>query len=354
MFLDDYQQFPQLDPQDMLGHINALPDQFEGAWQLAQTLPLPEPFTDARQIVIAGMGGSAIGGDYLAALVADSSPVPVIVNRDYTLPAHVRGPETLVIASSYSGHTEETLAAFDEALDRGTQLMVVTAGGALAQRGAEAGVPVWQFSYDSQPRAAFGWSFGLLVGLASRLGLADGLADDAAEAVAVMRQGRDHFKAETPIARNPAKRLAGQFCDRIGVYYGAGILAPVARRWKCQVNENAKAWAEYDTLPEQNHNGVAGLDHPRQGIEKLFCVFLQSSTDHARVRLRQELSVKLYLQEAIGVDTVKARGHSRLAQMMYASQFGDYMSYYLAMENRVDPTPIPQISALKEGLAAAD
>ncbi len=354
MFLDQPEEFPALDPQDMLGHIDALPDQFQGAWELSQTLPLPDSMPAVRQIVITGMGGSAIGGEYLAALVEAHSAIPVLVNRDYILPAFVSGPETLVIASSHSGNTEETLAAFAQALASGAQVMALTTGGELARRAAEAGVPLWQFTYDSQPRAAFGWSFGLLVGLAHRLRLAGDLSADAAEAVEQLRQWREHFGAATPIARNPAKRLAGQFCGRIGVFYGAGIMAPVARRWKCQINENAKAWAEFDYLPEQNHNGVAGLEHPRPAIEKLYCVFLQSSYDHPRVTLRQELSHRLYLQEGIMVDKVQARGGSRLAQMLNATQFGDYMSFYLAMENRVDPTPIPQIGALKEGLAAAE
>jgi glucose/mannose-6-phosphate isomerase len=353
MFLDTPQQFAALDPEGMLGHIDALPDQFESAWALAPSLPLPDSFREARQIVITGMGGSAIGGDYLAALVEDRCPIPLIVNRGYALPAFAHGAGTAVIASSHSGNTEETLAAFDQALERGVSLMAVTTGGELARRARQAGVPLWTFTYPSQPRAALGWSFGLLVGLAHRLNLAGDLSADVAEALSGLRQGRDHLKADTPLHQNPAKRLAGQLCGRIGVFYGGGIMAPVARRWKCQVNENAKSWAEFDFLPEQNHNGVAGLEHPQQGIAKLFCVFLQSSFDHPRVTLRQELSYRLYLQEGVTVDKVQAQGTSRLAQMMSATQFGDYVSFYLAMENRVNPTPIPAITALKEGLTAA-
>jgi glucose/mannose-6-phosphate isomerase len=354
MFLDQPDRFAAFDPQHMLGHIDALPDQLEGAWALAQSFPaLPDSFKQVKLIVLTGMGGSAIGGDYLAALVEEQCPVPVLVNRGYTLPAYVQGPDVLVIASSHSGSTEETLSAFDQARARGTQLMAICTGGPLAERARAAGLPVWQFTYPSQPRAAFGWSFGLLVGLAQRLGLAGDLSADVTEAIALLRQGREEYGAAAPIAANGPKRYAGQVYDRIGVIYGGGIMAPVARRWKGQINENAKAWAEFDILPEQNHNGVAGTEYPEKGLEKLFAFFLRSSYDHPRVALRADLTMKLYLQQAIMVDSYMARGQSRLAQMVNATQFGDYLSYYAGMLYGVDPTPIPPISQLKEGLARA-
>jgi glucose/mannose-6-phosphate isomerase len=353
MFLDQPEKFAAIDPQHMLGHIDALPDQLANAFAHAQQQDLPADFAQARMIVLTGMGGSAIGGDYLAALVEDAAPVPVLVNRGYTLPAYVRGPEVLVIASSHSGNTEETLAAFDEAQARGVKLMALSTGGKLSDKARQIGVPLWSFTYDSQPRAAFGWSFGLLVGLAHRLGLAGDLSADVQEAVDLLRQSRDHFGANVPIHQNAPKRYAGQVCGRIGVTFGAGLLAPVARRWKGQMNENAKNWAEFDMLPEQNHNGVAGIDNPEKALERLFVFFLQSSYDHPRVTLRHKLTHQLFMQEGIGVDTFTARGESRLAQMMNATQFGDYLSYYLAMLNSADPTPIPPISMLKEGLAQA-
>ena len=354
MILDQPERFPAIDTQQMLGHIDALPEQFADAWQHVQSLPtLPDSFKDVRLIVVTGMGGSAIGGDYMAALVNETCPVPVIVNRDYTLPAYVNGPDVLVVASSHSGNTEETLAAFDEARARGAQLMAVSTGGALSQKAADAGAPLWPFQYQSQPRAAFGWSFGLMVGLAQRLGLAGDLTTDVEEAIALMRESRPRFQENVPIAENMPKRYAGQFCERIGVFYGSGIMAPVARRWKGQLNENAQTWAEFDVLPEMNHNGVVGTEHPPKALEKLMVLFLKSSFDHPRVTLRQQLTQKLYLQQGIGVDDFKAHGNSRLAQMLYATHFGDYLRYYLAMQHDADPTPIDSIVMLKEGLANA-
>ncbi|GAB4572484.1 MAG: bifunctional phosphoglucose/phosphomannose isomerase [Anaerolineae bacterium] len=353
MILDNPERFAALDPENMLGHINALPDQLEQAWQLAHDLPLPDSTREVRLIVLAGMGGSAIGGDYFAALVSHASPIPVLVNRGYEFPAYVSGPDVLVIASSNSGNTEETLAAYAQARERGTRLLAITTGGELAARAEADGVPLWQFTYESQPRAAFGWSFGLLAGLAQRLNLAGNLQPDLDETLALLREQAPGFGPDVPTAENAAKRYAGQFAGRIGVIYGSGIMVPVARRWKGQINENAKNWAEFDELPEQNHNGVAGTELPERGLQQLFAMFLRSRYDHPRVTLRQDLTYRLYLQQGIGVDTFIARGESRMAQMLNATQFGDYMSYYLAMLNEVDPTPIPPISALKEGLAQA-
>lgn len=354
MMLDNQEIFAALDPEDMLGHINALPDQFEQAWALAKTQNIPESYKDVKLIVLTGMGGSAIGGDYLSALVSHASPVPVLVNRGYDLPAYVSGPDVLVIASSNSGNTEETLSAYDIAKARGAKILAVTTGGELADRATADGLPVWKFSYQSQPRAAFGWAFGLMAGLAQQLGLAGDLSADVDETLALLRSEAAKLGADVPTAENAAKRYAGQFCGRIGVVYGSGIMVPVARRWKGQINENAKNWAEFDELPEQNHNGVAGTEMPEKGLENLFAMFLRSRYDHPRVSLRQDLTYRLYLQQAIGVDTFVARGESRMAQLMNATQFGDYVSYYMAMLNEVDPTPIPPISTVKEGLAAAE
>lgn len=160
MNLDDQNHLRAIDRDDMLGHIDALADQFEHAWQRALTLPLPETHRAPRQIALAGMGGSAIGGDLTAALVAATSPAAFHVVRGYTLPAYVRGADTLVIASSHSGNTEETLAAADQALERGVRMLAISTGGALAEHAARHGYPLWQFDYASQPRAALGWASG--------------------------------------------------------------------------------------------------------------------------------------------------------------------------------------------------
>ncbi|MBN1562425.1 MAG: bifunctional phosphoglucose/phosphomannose isomerase [Anaerolineae bacterium] len=341
-----------IDCDDMLSHIDALADQFENAWNHAQALPLPNDYGDVRQIVVCGMGGSAIGGDLTAALVSATSPVPFTVLRGYDLPAYVSGPETLVIASSNSGNTEETLAAAHQAIERGAKLLAVTTGGTLTAHATAHGYPLWQFSYQSPPRAALGWSFGLLIGLAARLQLAPNLEADLQEALAVMRQYQPLYAIDTPVAQNPAKRGAGQLIGRIPVVHGSGIFEPVARRWKGQFNENAKTWAQFEAMPEANHNAVTGIINPEDRIPNMAALFIDSPEfDHPRVSLRYTFTGQIYLQNGIKVDTFHPQGNSALAQMCHAIQYGDYTSFYLALAYEADPTEIAPIIELKTRLA---
>jgi glucose/mannose-6-phosphate isomerase len=350
--LDDRDRILSVDRQGMLAHIDVLPDQLEQAWRLAQTLPLPDTHRRPRQIVLAGMGGSAIGGDLIAALIASTSPVPLTVVRGYDLPVYVSSPDTLVIASSFSGNTEETLSAADQALGRGVRMLALTTGGQLAQHAQSHGYPVWQFDYKSQPRAALGWSFGLLVGLAHRLDLAPHLEADLAETVTLLREQKAIYTASTPATQNPAKRGAGQLMGRIPVIYGGGIFEPVARRWKCQFNENAKVWSQYEGMPEANHNTVVGISFPPERVRDMVAIFITSPQfDHPRVRLRHDWTFKLCLENGIMTDRFYPKGTNALAQMSHAIQYGDYVSFYTAVAYGVDPTDIAAISELKQYLA---
>ncbi len=170
MNLDDLDYMHNHDPQNMLGEIDNLPAQLAQAWELGQTLP-PPVSSGLRQVIISGMGGSAIGADLLAAFIAPICPVPVFVQRDYGLPAWAHGPETLVIASSHSGNTEETLQAFDAALQNKCSLMAIATGGKLADLAGQVNIPLWKFEHKGQPRAAVGYSFGLLLAAFSQMGL---------------------------------------------------------------------------------------------------------------------------------------------------------------------------------------
>ena len=350
--LDDAEAIRALDRADMYRHLEALPDQLADAWQAAQHFSLPQTHTAPRLIVLCGMGGSAIGGDLVAALLRGSAPVPFVVSRSYDLPVYAYGQDVLVIASSYSGNTEETLSAAEQALARGVQMLAVTTGGALAEHAQQHGYPLWQFDYRSQPRAALGWSFGLLLGLVHRLGFAPTLTEDVPEAVDVLRAHAEQYALSTPTPRNPAKRTAGQLFGRMPVVFGGGIFEPVARRWKTQYNENANAWAQYEPLPEANHNVVASITFPAEHGLNVAAQFISSpSYDHPRVRLRHELTYKMCLQHGIMADVFSPQGQSALAQVCHAVQYGDYLSFYLAAAYGVDPTAIAPIMELKEQLS---
>ena len=351
MNLDDLAYFKKLDTLNMLAEIDGLPDQLQQAWDLGATQPLPK-LDGIHTIVISGMGGSAIGADLVSAFVSSSCRVPVIVHRDYGLPAFAQGRQTLVICSSHSGNTEETLDSFESALKNDCSLVVICAGGELEKRASEKNVPVWRFSHNGQPRAAIGFSFGLLLLLFARLSLIPDPGKDVAEAISTMKKSQEHLRADVPAANNPAKRYAGQLVGRWVTVMGAGILAPVARRWKGQMNETAKAGANFELLPEADHNALAGTLNPIDTLNaRTMTLFLRAPSDHPRNRLRSDLTRQTFMLEGMNTDSVDARGESALAHMWTLILFGDYMTYYLAMAYGVDPTPVDALVHFKNSMA---
>lgn len=356
--LDDLSLFKKLDSQNMLAEIEGLPDQLKSAWDLGQSLPLPTKQTsealktsEVSRVVIAGMGGSAIGADLVAALVSSSCSVPVIVHRDYGLPAFARGPETLFIASSHSGDTEETLDSFEAALKNKCTMLAICTGGELAKRAKEQNVPAWIFNHTGQPRAAVGFSFGLLLALSARLKLIPDPSKELDGAVAAMKRIQEKNRAEIPAALNPAKRYAGQLMGRWVTVFGAGVLTPVARRIKTQLNEVAKAGANFESVPEANHNTLAGTLHPEEVLmPHMMNLFLRAPSDHPRNRKRLDLTKETFMLEGLNTDFLDARGDSPLAHMWTMILFGDYMAYYLAMAYGVDPTPVQALVSFKEAM----
>lgn len=350
MNLDDLDRFKQLDTQNMLAEIDGLPDQLKSAWDLGQTHALPD-VKDVQRVIVAGMGGSAIGADLAAAFVSSSCSAPVIVHRDYGLPAFARGKQTLVVASSHSGNTEETLEAFEAALKNDCAIVVISTGGELAKRAKEKNIPVWTFSHAGQPRSAVGFSFGLLLALLARLNLIPDPSKDVAEAVEAMKKTQAYLRPDVPAVKNPAKRYAGQLMGRWVTVFGAGILAPVARRFKGQMNEVAKAAANFEYLPEADHNTLAGTVNPVEVLEPhTMNLFLRAPSDHPRNRKRLDLTKEAFMLEGLNTDFLDARGDSPLAHMWTMILFGDYMAYYLAIAYGVDPTPIQALVNFKEAM----
>jgi glucose/mannose-6-phosphate isomerase len=354
MNLDDLEYFKQLDTLNMIGEINNLPDQLGFAYQLGLKHDLPG-WKDFKQVVIAGMGGSAIGADLLASYCASLSAIPVFVHRDYGLPLFARGAETLVVCSSHSGNTEETLDAFEAAGKAECHIVAVSTGGELAKRGKENNVPVWIFDHAGQPRAAVGFSFGLLLALFQRLGIIPDQKKALDDAIASMRRSQERLQPDVPAVENPAKRYAGQLMGRWVTIMGSGLLNTVARRWKGQINEVAKGGANFEFLPEADHNTLAGTMNPEEVLNPhTMTLFLRAPSDHPRNRLRSDLTRKAFMLEGMNTDFVDARGDTPLAHMWTLILFGDYMAYYLAMGYGVDPTPIQALVEFKNAMAEAN
>lgn len=346
MNLDDYDRFHEVDRGDYLGQIHSITGQLQNAWAAGQQniFRVSRPI---KQIVICGMGGSAIGGELAAVYAKPHSPLAISICRDYTLPFSALNPETLVICSSYSGNTEETISAFKQAQKAGCNLLVLTRGGKIQELAEDASVDVWKIGHTGQPRAAVATSFGLLTALFSRLKLIPLQDSDVFNTVKFLEEERINLDPEAPISKNAAKRLAGQIYGRIVGIVGSDLMAPVAVRWAGQINELAKGWSQALTLPEMDHNSLAGILNPAGPLTKLAVVFINSKFDHPRNQLRSELTRKIFMLEGVNTDFFIPRGDSELKQLWSAIQFGDYIAYYLAMMYEIDPTPIPAIEQLK-------
>ena len=338
------------DPGHMLDRIRETPQQVRDAWEAAGTLQFPEAYRFVHNALILGMGGSAIGGDLLRVYAAPECPVPIAVSRDYELPAWV-GSDTLVIGVSFSGGTEETLTTFEQAARRGARLLAVSTDGRLAQMAQDYGAPFLQVQYQSQPRAALGHLFTPLVRIFSTLGFIGDKTSEYEEAVQVLDRLRDDYGHGNPAASNEAKTLAQALHGKIPVIYGAGLLSEVAHRWKTQVNENSKTFAYYEIYPELNHNAVVGYEHPEAARRDLAIVELDSPLVHSRVRVRMDVTERIMQQAGVTYHRVQAQGRSALAQMYAAITLGDYVTYYLAILNDTDPTPVKTIDYLKGELA---
>ena len=346
--IESVERIRAADPEDMLGRIKELPKQIQDAWQVTRSAQLPPAYGDVRNITVIGMGGSAIGGDLAAALLADELKVPMSVHRDYGLPAYI-GRDSLVIASSYSGNTEETLSAFEEARKRGAKVLALTTGGTLATQARAANYPVVTFSYKARPRATLGYSLGLVLGSLTRLGLIRDLSADIDAAVADLAklEERVHEGART----NDAKKLAIELYGRVIFAYGAGVMGVMARRVKGQWNENAKNWSAYDVMSELNHNAVVGFPNPQIAREAITVLLLRSDRDNPRHKIRFDVTRELLDRASIQHKTLQFGGTNLLSEVLQMTLFTDYVSFYVALLNGADPSPNTAIDYLKDRLA---
>lgn len=349
MNLNDVSKFKGIDRSNMLMELQGIPVQLESAWELGKQYPLPKK-KDYEHVILAGMGGSAIGADILKAYAQPISNVAISVVRGYDLPEFVKRQQCLVICSSHSGNTEETRSVFDQALSRECELMAVSTGGELENLAKRAKVNFWKFEHKGQPRAAIGYSFGLLYCLFSRLSIIADQKNDMDVVVASLREDVKNLDVTVPAEKNPAKRIAGQALNRALVFFGAEHLEPVARRWKTQVNELAKAWAGFEFLPEADHNSLAGLENPEDVLQKLYAVFLNSNYYHKRNQKRFQLTSQEYMVSGVCTDQVSVQATSRLDEIWRLVLLGDFVSYYLAMAYQEDPTPIERLESFKKSM----
>jgi glucose/mannose-6-phosphate isomerase len=346
-----------LDRGDMLGAIAGLSRQLREGYDAGRerlagaffgTFPAIPP-AEPDGLAVCGMGGSAIGADLVLACVPEL-PVPASVVRGYDLPAWV-GPGTLVVVVSYSGETAETLACASQARTRDCAPVCISSGGRLAAFAEAEGLPRVVVPGGGQPRAAVGSLSMPILAALEAAGLCHEHSGDVAGAAAQLEADGALLGPDSAEAHNPAKALARRLEKKLAVVYGAGATAPVARRWKGQINENAKAPAFFNELPELDHNELMGWTSQPHVTASTVALFLGDESGDERLARRAALTAREY--EALGVATeqVTARGASRLARLFSLVQLGDYVSFYLALLYGVDPTPVQALQDLKARLA---
>ncbi len=349
--LDDPKAAARLDPLGMMKLVTLLPQQLTLARDVVKAAPPKLKVDGVSEIVVTGLGGSAIAGDILKSLFWKTNPRPLTVNRFYELPGCV-GPKTLVVCASYSGNTEETLGAFQQALKRKARVLVIASGGRLVTEAESRSVPVCRIAGGLPPRAAFGTAFGTLLTALESFKLLPDVSHDFREAVGVLDRLTVEWGPGHAASRNDAKRLAVFLHKRLPVVYaGADLLETVATRWRCQINENAKEAALSAVVPEMNHNEILAYSAATTETRRLAVVCLRDESDHPQVKRRFDLMRELLTGRAAGVREARAHGGSSLARVLSLVLLGDFVSVYLAYLKGVDPTPIPFIDLLKKRLS---
>ena len=318
------------DKSNMLEVLDNFPKQCKDALTLAKGMTAKGEITS---VVICGMGGSAIGGDLLK-VYANSIKLPVFTIRDYKVPEFVDN-YTLVFAVSYSGNTEETLSAFHDAKSKRANIIAVTSGGELSKSAEK----VIRIPSGLQPRAAIGYLFFPMLGVLYNSNLIDVKNTDLNETLSLLNS-KEEIKAKAELI---AKKIQG----KIPLIYSSELLKPIAYRWQTQINENAKCPAFHSAFSEMNHNEINAVRAMERN--KFLAILLRDENDHPKIKKRMDVCKKI-MERFIDVEEVQIKGSSLLARMFYTIYLGDYASYYLALRERVDPTPVEIIEWMKKQL----
>jgi glucose/mannose-6-phosphate isomerase len=348
--LDDTEALAKYDPDDYLGVVERFADQVRDADRRARAVEGLPSADGIDSVAVLGMGGSGISGDVARVVLADRVPLFFQTLKSYELPRWV-GRNTLVFAMSYSGDTEETLATFEDASQRGARTVIVSTGGQLTRRGRDFDLPIIEIPGGLQPRGAIGYlSIPILV-VIEMLGLGPPMGGDIDETVGLIEERAVQFGRNA--SNNSAKNLARELFDKIPIIYGTEGLAEVAAyRWKCQFNEVAQVPAWWNVFPELNHNEVVGWDEVASVTQKhLALIVLRHPGEHPRNADRIEATLPLIEGNVAFTTMFTAKGSSPLARLFDMIYFGDFTATYLALLQEVDPSQIEIITRIKKRLA---
>lgn len=321
--------------------ITDFPKQLDQAWRIVQNCPIDFGSFEPKQVVVLGMGGSGISGSIASTMLAPTAPMPIAANSDYSIPAYV-GKDTLVIACSYSGATEETLAALEMAEQRGARIAAITSGGELGSRAAAGGWPVVMIPGGEPPRSQFGYAFtGVMHVLHAAGAVPDGLYADFGAAGAFLSETQEDVM-------DRAEQVADVVEGRRIWLYSDTMQAGLITRWRQQLNENSKLLVTHHVFPEMNHNELVGWE---SGSEEDVALLIQCPEDHPRTRVRMGVCSEVFQDQGADVVVIEPSGESPLLRFFDLVHLGDWLSLILAERAGVDPVDIRYIDLLKNELA---
>ena len=355
--LDDVEAMNDLDANSMHQHLSRFPEYCLAGWDEAARLQVPSKYRQINKVIFSGMGGSGISGALISDLLLSEKGPLVYVHRGYDLPAWA-DDDTLVIICSYSGNTEETVEVFHQAVAAEIKTLVVTAGGALGEKCNDLGIPVCDVPISAQPRATLGFVVCALARIFADLDFVSSQIFPISHIVDLLQKTNERLGFDSTVEeKNAAKFLARKLVGKTPVIYAGGFLSNVALRWATQMNENANRWAFSQSFPELNHNSVVAYQQQNQEANKWCVLLLRSPILHGRILSRYQATHELLTKYAISHEVVDFTdfqgpegGNESFGQILSGILYGDWVSYYLAMLEGIDPTPVKPIEDLKKRL----
>jgi glucose/mannose-6-phosphate isomerase len=346
MNLDDFGQMNAIDPARMILNIRALPDQIMEAWEAGKSIHLPD-LTGISQVYLAGIGSSYTAAQLLKGYLSYTCSIPVQVVCDFELPASARDRQTLLVISGHDGNECELPGLLASGIQAGCRMVVLAMGGKLIDLARKNEIPYVTYSHKGPARTALAYQFFLSAAVLSKTGEFVIRDEDVRSVADLLSRTRDQIDVDVPVVKNPAKRMAGQFLNRWITLLASGYMEAVAQRWKSQIHENAKAWAQVEKLPLICHSTMGGILNPENQLSQMMTLFLQSDCDQPINLAISDEARKMFMVEGFNTDYYLANGANLLECMWNAIIYGDYISYYLAMAYGVDPTPVPGVEEIE-------
>ncbi|MDR2700235.1 MAG: bifunctional phosphoglucose/phosphomannose isomerase [Nitrososphaerota archaeon] len=346
--LEDFEKIKTIDKAGMLNYCLNMHMHYQKAANLAAGI-IVTSYVKPSNIIITGMGGSAIGGEFLKDWAKNKIHVPIEVNREYQLPAYAN-EKTLVLVTSYTGDTEETLSSLCDAIKKKCMIYCITSGGTLMEIAERLNIPFLHVPSGMPPRAALPYMFIPLLTFLEKIGLTSDVSVELGEALSIIKEIEMQNAVGTPVKDSLAKNLAVNIEDCIPMIYGFGVFSSVARRLKQQVNENAKMMSKWDNLPELNHNEIVGYEKIGNIKDTFVAIFIRDKDESIELRSRIEITKELIKPSGLGIYEIWSKGERSLAKMFSVIGVADFLSNYLAVLRGVDPTPVQTIDTLKDAL----